>query len=79
MDAAFWAMVAPDTDMRGMRALAAEGLGIVFVTSDLDEVMSLSDRIIVMSEGRISATFPVGADPAAVAASAAPRSQEKAA
>ncbi|MFC4270559.1 ATP-binding cassette domain-containing protein [Sneathiella chungangensis] len=39
---------------REMRRLAAEGLGILFVTSDLDEVMSLSDRIIVMSNGRIT-------------------------
>ncbi len=39
---------------RVMRRLAAEGLGIVFVTSDLDEVMSLSDRIVVMSNGRIT-------------------------
>jgi erythritol transport system ATP-binding protein len=40
---------------RTMRRLAAEGLGIVFVTSDLDEVMALSDRIAVMSNGRITA------------------------
>lgn len=39
---------------RVMRELAAEGLGILFVTSDLDEVMSLSDRIVVMSNGRIT-------------------------
>ena len=39
---------------REMRRLAAEGLGILFITSDLDEVMSLSDRIIVMSHGRIT-------------------------
>ncbi|WP_118134487.1 sugar ABC transporter ATP-binding protein [Oceanicella sp. SM1341] len=43
---------------RTMRKLAAEGLGILFVTSDLDEVMSLSDRIIVMSDGRITGEFP---------------------
>ncbi|MDD9729746.1 ATP-binding cassette domain-containing protein, partial [Mameliella sp. AT18] len=42
---------------RVMRQLAAEGLGIVFVTSDLEEVMSLSDRIIVMSDGRITGEF----------------------
>jgi len=39
---------------RVMRKLAAEGLGILFVTSDLDEVMSLTDRIIVMSNGRVT-------------------------
>lgn len=42
---------------RVMRSLAAEGLGIIFVTSDLDEVMSLSDRILVMSNGRVTGEF----------------------
>jgi erythritol transport system ATP-binding protein len=40
---------------RIMRSLAAQGLGIVFVTSDLDEVLALSDRIAVMSHGRLTA------------------------
>ena len=35
---------------RTMRRLADDGLGIVFVTSDLEEVMALSDRILVMSQ-----------------------------
>ncbi|KAB0676886.1 sugar ABC transporter ATP-binding protein [Aureimonas leprariae] len=39
---------------RVMRELAAQGLGILFVTSDLEEVMELSDRIVVMSNGRIT-------------------------
>jgi erythritol transport system ATP-binding protein len=39
---------------RVMRQLAADGLGILFVTSNLDEVMELSDRIIVMSNGKIT-------------------------
>jgi erythritol transport system ATP-binding protein len=38
-----------------MRRLAAQGLAILFVTSDLDEVMALSDRIAVMSNGRLVA------------------------
>lgn len=42
---------------RTMRRLAIDGLGIIFVTSDLDEVMSLSDRIIVLSNGRITGEF----------------------
>ena len=42
---------------RIMRSLAAQGIGIVFVTSDLDEVMALSDRIAVMSHGRLTALF----------------------
>ncbi|GGD98156.1 sugar ABC transporter ATP-binding protein [Aureimonas endophytica] len=39
---------------RVMRELASQGLGILFVTSDLEEVMELSDRIVVMSNGRIT-------------------------
>jgi erythritol transport system ATP-binding protein len=42
---------------RIMRGLAAQGIGIVFVTSDLDEVLALSDRIAVMSHGRRTALF----------------------
>jgi erythritol transport system ATP-binding protein len=42
---------------RVMRRLAAEGLGIIFVTSDLDEVMALSDRIVVMSNGSVTGEF----------------------
>jgi erythritol transport system ATP-binding protein len=42
---------------RIMRSLAAQGMGIVFVTSDLDEVLALSDRVAVMSRGRLTALF----------------------
>ena len=38
-----------------MSKLAAQGLGIIFVTSDLGEVMALCDRIAVMSNGRVTA------------------------
>ncbi len=44
---------------RVMRKLAADGLGIIFVTSDLEEVMQLSDRIIVMSNGKITGDFDI--------------------
>ncbi|MFC6487218.1 sugar ABC transporter ATP-binding protein [Nitratireductor sp. GCM10026969] len=57
---------------RMMRRLAAEGLGILFVTSDLEEVMALSDRIIVMSNGRITGEFdPAQADEAQIVAASA--------
>jgi erythritol transport system ATP-binding protein len=42
---------------RLMRKLAAEGLGIIFVTSDLDEALALSDRIAVMSQGKLTGVF----------------------
>ncbi|MDX3926455.1 MAG: sugar ABC transporter ATP-binding protein [Shinella sp.] len=38
---------------RTMRRLAGEGLAILFSTSDLEEVMALSDRIAVMSNGKL--------------------------
>lgn len=37
--------------------LAAEGVAILIVSSDLPEVLSLADRIIVMREGRIAGEF----------------------
>ncbi len=36
-----------------MNKLAGEGIGIVMVSSDLPEVVSMSDRILVMHEGRM--------------------------
>ena len=38
--------------------LAAAGLGIVLISSDLPEVLAMSDRILVLHEGRISAEIP---------------------
>jgi ABC-type sugar transport system ATPase subunit len=43
---------AKDEIMSTLRRLADEGLGIIVVSSDLEEVIAASDRIIVMSEGR---------------------------
>lgn len=60
---------------RKMRDLAAEGLGILFVTSDLDEVLALSDRILVMANGRISGEFPGGTDAATLISAAAPNAR----
>ena len=40
-----------------MNDLAGKGLGIIFVTTELKEIMSISDRIIVMSKGRITGEF----------------------
>ncbi|WP_283193091.1 sugar ABC transporter ATP-binding protein [Rhizobium sp. AN80A] len=42
---------------RTMRRLAAKGLAILFSTSDLEEVMALSDRIAVLSNGKLVAVF----------------------
>ena len=40
-----------------MNELAMEGIGIVFVGSDLKEVVSIADRIIVMSNGIMTGEF----------------------
>lgn len=40
-----------------MSDLAAQGLGILMISSEMPEVMNMSDRIYVMSEGKISAEF----------------------
>jgi simple sugar transport system ATP-binding protein len=37
-----------------------EGAGVLLVSSELDEILTLSDRILVMFEGRIVAEFPRG-------------------
>ena len=36
-----------------MRELAAEGLAILVISSDLPEVLTISDRVLVMREGRM--------------------------
>lgn len=40
-----------------MKDLGSQGLGILFVTSELKEIMAISDRILVMSNGRITGEF----------------------
>ena len=40
-----------------MGELVAQGLSVIMVSSELPEVMGMSDRIIVMHEGRIAARF----------------------
>ena len=40
-----------------IRDLVTEGLAVVFVSSELPEVQALADRIIVLCEGKLTATF----------------------
>ena len=40
-----------------MARLAARGYGVVFISSELKEVLAMSDRILVMSRGRITGDF----------------------
>jgi erythritol transport system ATP-binding protein len=39
------------------RHLAAQGLGIIFVSTELKEIMAIADRIIVMARGRVTKEF----------------------
>lgn len=40
-----------------LRSLASQGLAVVFISSDFEEVLGISDRILVMTEGRVAATL----------------------
>lgn len=42
-----------------LRALAAQDVAVVFASSDLDEVLSLADDVVVMRSGRIVSQVPV--------------------
>ena len=44
-----------------MGALVAEGMGILLISSELPEIVGLSDRVLVMRGGRICGEFPGGA------------------
>ena len=37
--------------------LAGEGLGIIVISSELPEILAVSERILVMAEGTITAEF----------------------
>ena len=42
-----------------IRNLANSGIGILMVSSELPEILAISDRILVMAEGRFTAEFPI--------------------
>jgi ABC-type sugar transport system ATPase subunit len=43
-----------------MRKLAADGMAILMISSELPEVLGMSDRVLVMNGGRIAASFGEG-------------------
>jgi erythritol transport system ATP-binding protein len=43
-----------------LRKLAAEGIGVVFTSSEIEEMQALSDRVLVLCQGRIAAEFTRG-------------------
>lgn len=42
-----------------MQELAAKGMAIIMVSSELTEILTVSDRVLVMSEGKLKAGFPI--------------------
>jgi ribose transport system ATP-binding protein len=55
---------------RQIRALADQGLGILLISSDAEEVAGLSDRSVVLAGGRVTETFAQPASAAALMAAA---------
>jgi rhamnose transport system ATP-binding protein len=53
-----------------IRRLAAKGLAVLMISSDLTEVVGMSDRIAVMRAGAIVSMLPGGSDAHTVMASA---------
>jgi ABC-type sugar transport system ATPase subunit len=43
--------------LEALRQMAAEGIGVVIVSSELEEVVAVSDRVIVLAEGQMAAEF----------------------
>ena len=43
-----------------MSALAGEGMAILMISSELPEMLGMSDRILVLHEGRLTAEFRRG-------------------
>jgi rhamnose transport system ATP-binding protein len=43
-----------------INVLAEQGLGVILISSDLPEVLAMSDRILVMREGRQMGIFERG-------------------
>ena len=43
---------------RLMEELTREGLGILMISSEMEEVLSMSDRVLVMHEGRLTGELP---------------------
>jgi L-arabinose transport system ATP-binding protein len=41
-----------------IRSLAADGVAVLFISSELPEILGISDRILVMREGRITGELP---------------------
>jgi ribose transport system ATP-binding protein len=56
---------------RALRALTDRGLGVLALSSDVEEVAGISDRSVVIDRGRVADRFPRGTPPAALMAATA--------
>jgi rhamnose transport system ATP-binding protein len=52
--------------LRIIRDLVAEGMAVVLISSELEEVRSVSTRVVVMREGRVVAELPTPVDAATI-------------
>ena len=43
-----------------MNELKKQGIGVLFVSSEMPEIMGISDRILVMCDGKITGEFTAG-------------------
>jgi rhamnose transport system ATP-binding protein len=60
-----------------IRGLAKESLGVIMISSDLPEVLGMSDRIGVMRGGTLTAILPGGSEASLVMAAALGQSEDK--
>jgi len=58
-----------------IRKLAAQGLAVLMISSELPEILGMSDRIAVMRGGAIAAVLPAKSDPHVVLAAAVGQSE----
>ncbi|GAA2216529.1 sugar ABC transporter ATP-binding protein [Nonomuraea monospora] len=49
-----------------MRELANDGVAIMMISSELPELIGMSDRVVVLRDGRVAGTLPAGASEEAV-------------
>ncbi|MFC9860261.1 MULTISPECIES: sugar ABC transporter ATP-binding protein [unclassified Streptomyces] len=49
-----------------VRELAREGLAVLIISSELPELIGMSDRLLVMSEGRLAGELPAGSSQEAI-------------
>jgi ABC-type sugar transport system ATPase subunit len=60
-----------------VRRFAAEGMAVLLISSDLPEVLGMSDRIGVMRGGELVAELPQGATATQVMSAALGQAQEE--